>query len=36
MASEDETLIAIGRRVLTDPELREISAEMKARRGFAG
>jgi hypothetical protein len=36
IAAEDETLIAIGNRVLAEPELREISREMKARRGLAG
>jgi hemerythrin-like domain-containing protein len=36
IAAEDETLISIGSWVLTEAELREISAEMKARRGLAG
>jgi hemerythrin-like domain-containing protein len=36
IAAEDETLIAIGNRVLAEAELREISGEMKARRGLAG
>jgi len=35
MAAEDQTLIAFGRRVLTGPELRQISAEMKQRRGLS-
>jgi len=35
MAAEDQTLIALGQRVLTAPELAEISREMKNRRGLS-
>ena len=34
IASEDQVLISLGRRVLAGAELREISKEMKARRGL--
>ena len=35
MATEDQTLIALGQRVLSPPELAEISREMKNRRGLS-
>jgi hemerythrin-like domain-containing protein len=34
MAAEDQTLVALGKRVLSAPELLQISAEMKRRRGL--
>jgi hypothetical protein len=34
IASENERLIAVGRRVLSPEELEAISVEMKKRRGF--
>ncbi len=34
IASEDETLIALGRRALSEGELAAIAAEMKRRRGL--
>jgi hemerythrin-like domain-containing protein len=36
IASEDRTLIPLGNRILAGTELREISREMKVRRGLAG
>jgi hemerythrin-like domain-containing protein len=34
IASENDRLIAVARRALSAPELAEITAEMRARRGF--
>jgi len=35
IAAEDQTLISLGQRVLSTPELAKISREMKTRRGFS-
>jgi len=35
IAAEDETLIALSQRILSAPELAEISREMKSRRGLS-
>jgi hemerythrin-like domain-containing protein len=34
IASENQELVSFARRVLTEPEVREISREMRARRGW--